>query len=183
MKLTTNQEQALARKRLEDHVIRSHGDYLNKLLEFMAPSVPAKVQNVRFGDDSISMTVRFPVRWPPLGDSGDYLGTVEVQAQFRAWLQQQLSSRDCGRHLSNSLFKELRAVTVRFTGGHRRGKRVLGELKSVGQRRMAGRHSSNKIEKQEADQILRLAQTIQPTLKEISSRAKSLKLRGPILRT
>ena len=183
MTLTTNQEQAVARKRLEDHLIRSHGDYLKELLEFIAPDVPAKVQNTRFGDDSISMTVRLPFRWPPLGDPGDYFGTVKARAQFRVGLRQHLSGPDTGRHLSNALFKELRAFTVLFTGGHRWGKRVLAGLKSVGEGRMAGRHSSNKIKKQEAYHIRRLAQMIQPTVTEISNRAKSFKLRGSILRT
>jgi hypothetical protein len=182
MKTKTTQAQATPYERLQDQVIRSRGQSLEVLLDFIAPDVPAAIQNIRFGNKSISMTLRLPFRLPPAEDPGEYLGTVTAQAQFREGLRKHLSGPEPGRHLSNALFKEVRAFAVLTIGGHRWGERVLDGLNSVGERRMAGRRASIAIEKQEANQIRRQAQIILPTIIEISHRAKILKSRGPALR-
>src|SRR5258708_23862238 len=124
MKPKTNQEQA---KRLEDHVIRSRRRHLKVMLDFIAPDEPTAVQNIRFNKESISMTLRWPFRLPLLSNSGDYLGTLKARAQFREGLRKRLLGRDLGKHLSNALFKELRAFAVLFTGGHRWTQRVLAQ--------------------------------------------------------
>jgi hypothetical protein len=182
MKLKGGQAPVTPYERLQDQVIRSHGQSLELLLDFIAPEEPASIQKIRFGKQAISMTLRFPFLLPPADDPGEYLGTVKARAQFREGLRKYLSGPEAGKHLSNALFKELRAFTVLFTGGHRWGKRVLEGLNSVGERRMGGRPSKVEIEKQEAEQIRREALIIQSTVTEISRRAKSLKSRGPALR-
>ena len=182
MKRKADQAQATSYERLEDQVIRSRGQSLEVLLDFIAPRVPTTIQNIRFGDEFISMTVRFPFRLPPADDPGEYLGTVKSQAQFRERLRKRLSMPEAGKRLSNALFRELRTFAVLFTGGHRWGERVLHGLNSVGERRMAGRSSRVEIDKQEANQIRRQARIIEPTIIKISDRAKSLKSRGPTLR-
>jgi hypothetical protein len=169
-------------ERLQNHVIRVRKESLKVLLDFIAPEAPATIQNIRFGKQSISMNLRLPFLLPPADDPGEYLGTVKAQVQFKERLRTFLSGPESGKHLSNALFKELKAFAVLFTGGHRWGERVLDGLNSVGEGRMPGRRSSIKIEKQEAHQILRQAQMIQPRVTEISNRAKSLKSRGQALR-
>jgi hypothetical protein len=149
MKRKTNQAEATPYERLQDQVIRSHGQSLEVLLDFIAPGVPATIQNIRFGKNSLSMTLRWPFRFPLADDPGEYLETVKAQAQFREGLRKHLSGPEAGKHLSNALFRELRAFAVRFNGAHRWGKRVIDGLNLIGERRLAGRPSVETIDKQE----------------------------------
>jgi hypothetical protein len=181
MKPKTNQAQITPYERLQDQMIRSRGQSLEALLDLIAPDVPVTIQNIRFGNESISMTLRWPFLLPLADDPGEYLGTVKAQARFREGLRKCLSAPDTGKHLSNALFKELRKFVVRFTGGHRLGERVSNGLNSTGERRMAGRPKSYAIEKLEANRIRCQAQIILPTISEISRRSKTLKSRGPAL--
>jgi hypothetical protein len=153
MKPKTNQAQITPYERLQDQMIRSRGQSLEALLDLIAPDVPVTIQNIRFGNESISMTLRWPFLLPLADDPGEYLGTVKAQARFREGLRKCLSAPDTGKHLSNALFKELRKFVVRFTGGHRLGERVSNGLNSTGERRMAGRPKSYAIEKLEANRI------------------------------
>lgn len=183
MKSKTNQEQASPLERLQDQVIRGRGQSLEVLLDSLTTDEPVTIEQVLF--DRKSMSIR--LRWPfwlsrALGDSNNYLGTVNSQKEFRKGLRKYFKGPDAGRYLSSALYSELRAFAILFIQAHRWGERVVDGLNSVGERRMAGRRSTTAIEKQEGKKILRQAQMIQSTISEISKRAKSLKSRGPALR-
>jgi hypothetical protein len=182
MKPKTNEERATPYERLQDQVVHSRRPSLEVLLDFIGSKRPTTIKDIRFGNKSVSMTLRWPFLLPLAGDPAECLGTPKARALFRKGLRKRLSGAAAGKHLSNALFKELRAFTIQFTGGHRWGERVLDGLNSVGERRMAGRRGSTEIEKDEANHIRRQAQIILPKITEISHRAKFWKTQGPIVR-
>jgi hypothetical protein len=159
------------------HVIRNRKEPLASLLDRMTEDQPVKIKDVRFGRKGTSFNLLWDFRLPsPTGNRGECLETKEEQQSFQKRLRGHLLNVQSRKHLSNALFKELKAVTVAFVNVHYWDKKVAKAMTKVGERRSAGRRSGVEIEKREIRQARAQAQSIQQTITMIRDTAKSQKL-------